>query len=405
MVLQFFILALKRSLLVVALIGFVMFYHSGCVTINKVSYKQPLFDSTVVFEPQEGVYASIRIPALIITTKGTLLAFAEGRVGTASDWSEMDLLLRRSTDDGKTWEPNKIIAPRSGKSPTSNATPILSKDGTIHLLYQRDYARAYYTQSTDDGVTWSAPVDITATFEAFRPEYNWNVLAPGPGHAIQLKNGRLIVPVWLAASEKLTPKRNHYPSCVATIYSDDLGKTWKRGAIVANNSLTIKDPNESMVVALEDGRVMLSIRSPSEIRRKAVAYSPDGISNWSEITFDDELYEPICMSSIINVSTKSNSDKSRLLFINPDTRDNPKPPRMNLTAKLSYDEGQRWTVQKVINPGASGYSDVAIGADGTIYCLYETNTVGTGFNYSLVLKRFNLTWLTNGSDHWKPKRK
>ncbi len=378
--------------------------NMGCKTLRTSSYKQPLFDSTIVFEPNEGTYASIRIPALVITLKGTLLAFAEGRVGTASDWAEMDLIMRRSTDGGKTWEAGTVIAPRQGKSPTSNPTPIVDKAGNIHLLYQRDYAVAYYTTSTDDGKTWSAPVDITYAFNAFRPQYNWKVVAPGPGHAIQLKNGRLLVPVWLADSEKLEPHRSHFPSCVATIYSDDLGKTWKRGAIVADNSPKIKNPNETMAVELEDGRVMLSIRNPSDIHRKAVAYSTDGISNWSEVSFDEELYEPVCMSSIIKVSTKDNGGKSRMLFVNPDTRDNPKPPRMNLTAKLSYDEGQNWTVQKVINPGASGYSDLAVGPDGTIYCLYETNTVDKGFNYSLILKRFNVAWLTDGKDNWKPKQ-
>lgn len=384
------------------IIGFLSFFQVGCRTTAKLA-QQPYIDSSIVFEPKEGEYASTRIPALVSTPKGTLLAFCEGRIGSASDWAEMDLLMRRSTDGGRTWGPYVVIAPRNGKRPTSNSTPIVDKEGNIHLLFQRDYANAYYTKSTDDGKTWSAPVDITYAFDAFRPEYNWKVLAPGPGHAIQLKNGRLVAPVWLADSEKLTPHRSHYPSCVATIYSDDLGKTWKRGAIVVNNSPKIKNPNETMAVQLEDGRVMLNIRNPSDVHRRAVSYSPDGISNWSEITFDEELYEPVCMASIIKISTKENGGKSRLLFVNPDTRNNPKPPRENLTAKLSYDDGQNWTVQKVLNPGPSGYSDLAVGSDGTIYCLYETNTVGKGFNYSLVLKRFNVAWLTDGKDNFKRK--
>ncbi|MCW3110018.1 MAG: exo-alpha-sialidase [Segetibacter sp.] len=388
----------KNSFIVFCFLASVIVFNSGCKTLKTTSYKQPLFDSTIVFEPKDGEYASTRIPALVSTPKGTLLAFCEGRVGTASDWAEMDMLMRRSTNGGRTWEPYIVIAPRQGKTPTSNATPIVDKEGNIHLLFQRDYAKAYYTKSTDDGKSWSAPVDITYAFDAFRPEYNWKVLAPGPGHAIQLKNGRLVAPVWLANSEKLEPHRSHFPSCVATIYSDDLGKTWKRGAIVVDNSAKIKNPNETMAVELEDGRVMLNIRNPTDIHQRAVAYSPDGISNWSEITFDEELYEPVCMASIIKVSTKDNGGKSRMLFVNPDTRNNPKPPRQNLTAKLSYDEGKNWTVQKVLNPGASGYSDLAVGPDGTIYCLYETNTIGKGFNYSLVLKRFNVAWLTDGKD-------
>lgn len=394
---------LKNSFLFFCIFTSVIIINAGCKTLKTSSYKQPLFDSTIVFEPKEGAYASVRIPALVVTPKGTLLAFAEGRVGSASDWAEMDLIMRRSTDGGKTWEANKVVSPRQGISPNGNPAPIVDKEGNIHLVFQRDYAVAYYTTSTDDGITWSSPVDITYAFNAFRPEYNWKVLASGPGHAIQLKNGRLLVPVWLADSEKLQPHRSHYPSCVATIYSDDSGKTWKRGAIVVDNSPKIKNPNETMAVELEDGRVMLNIRNPSDIHQRAVSYSPDGISNWSEVTFDEELYEPVCMASIIKVSAKDKGGKSRMLFVNPDTRNDPKPPRQNLTAKLSYDEGKNWTVQKVINPGASGYSDLAVGADGTIYCLYETNTVSKGFNYSLVLKRFNVAWLTDRKGNWKPK--
>ncbi len=268
------------------------FIIAGCKSSKLASSAAALTDSTVVFEPAQGTYASMRIPALVCTPKGTLLAFCEGRVGTASDWSEMDMLMRRSTDGGRTWEPAIVIAPRQGKTPTSNPTPIVDRDGNIHLLYQRDYAKGYYTKSVDDGKTWAAPVEITYAFEAFRPQYNWKVLAPGPGHAIQLKSGRLLVPVWMADSEKTEPRRSHYPSCMATIYSDDLGKTWKKGEIVADNSPKIKNPNETMALELTDGRVMLNIRSPSDIHQRAVSYSADGISNWTEPKFDEELFEP-----------------------------------------------------------------------------------------------------------------
>ena len=333
-----------------------------------------------VFEPVSGAYTSMRIPALVLTKKGTLLAFCEGRVNSASDWADIDLLMRRSTDGGATWEPQTVIAARQAGQPTSNPTPIADQNGTIHLLYQRNYAAAYYTRSLDDGKTWSAPVDITYAFEAFRPVYDWKVLAPGPGHAIQLKSKRLVVPVWLSLN------KSHHPSCIATIYSDDLGKTWKPGEIVANASPEFKDPSETMAVELPDGRVMLNIRNESPLRRRAVSYSADGAEAWSKPVFDTALFEPVCMASIISAG------KRRLLFVNPDSRDLQKPLRRNLTVKLSYDEGQHWTVQKVLDTGGSGYSDLAIGPDGTVYCLYESNEPGK--HYRLLLKRFNLRWLT-----------
>ncbi len=381
---------LKTSSLAIITCMIMILMNHGCKTTKHVGSKI-LFDSTRVFTPS-GAYASMRIPALVMSKKGTLLAFCEGRIGTASDWADMDLLMRRSTDKGKTWEPNVIIAARKDGEPTSNATPIVDKDGTIHLLYQRDYARAYYTFSKDDGKTWSQAADITSAFDAFKPEYDWKVLAPGPGHSIQLKNGRLLVPVWLSNPAKTLPRRSHAPSCIATIYSDDLGKTWKRGEIISDNTPDFKNPSETMAIELKDGRVLVNIRNVTEKHRRGISYSNDGISGWSKPIFDEALFEPVCMATITRLPENLGGG---MLFINPDSRNIDKHPRKNLTAKISNDEGQSWPLKKVIDQGTSGYSDVAIGADGTIYCLYETNAYpGRNFNYSLVLKRFNLNWIT-----------
>lgn len=341
-----------------------------------------------VFEPKSGAYSSTRIPALVFTKKGTLLAFAAGRIESASDWADMDLLVRRSEDGGDTWGPIQVVAERAGSKPTDNPTPIVGADGTIHLLYQRDYAYAYYTRSTDDGLTWSPAVNITPTFDAFKEDYDWKVLAPGPGHSVQLENGRLLVPVWLADSDKLKPHRSHRPSRIATIYSDDNGKTWQRGALVPDAE-GFKNPSETMAVQLPDGRVMLSIRNESEKRRKGVSYSKDGISDWTAPTYDEGLFEPICMSSII---ATQHEGVDYLLFLNPDSENIPKHPRQNLTLKVSADNGQTWPVEHVVNEGISGYSDLAIGPDGTIYCLFETK-LNPKDSWSLVLKRLTLDTL------------
>jgi sialidase-1 len=300
--------------------------------------------------------------------------------------------MRRSTDGGRTWREIKILDSNKG-APVGNPTPIVDEKGTVHLLYQKDYAEAFYTWSDDDGISWKTARNITSVFNQFKPEYDWKVLAPGPGHGIQLKNGRLLAAVWLANSSKLVPRRSHGPSCVATIYSDDQGKTWNRGAIVADSSAAISNPNESMAVQLEDGTVLLSIRNPGSIKRRAFSTSPDGRENWSPVRFEEELFDPTCMASMVALAPQNRNDKQAILFVNPDSRNIEKHPRQNLTAKLSYDGGYTWPVQKVLNSGASGYSDLAVGPDGIIYCLYETNTTGKGFNYSLVLKKFNNNWL------------
>ncbi len=381
----------RMKYLLPAFVSILLVVQPRCKSARLVAVEnQP--DSSVVFVPG-GEYASMRIPALVVTKSGTLLAFCEGRIGTASDWADMDLLMSRSTDEGKTWESQVVLARRERGAPTSNPTPIVDSDGGVHLLYQRDYARAYYTASKDDGETWSTAVDITYAFDAFKPEYDWKVLAPGPGHAIQLRNGRLLVPVWLSDPARLVPRRSHGPSCVATIYSDDMGKTWKRGEIVADNSAELKSPSESMVVQLDDGRVMINMRTPSEAKRRAISYSTDGIASWTKPVFDDELFEPACMAGLIKGRARYTSGKSVLLFSNPDSRNIPKHPRKNLTIKMSYDEGQSWPVQKVLQRGPSGYSDLAAGAD-AIYCLYETNRESEGWNYTIALKRFTFRWLS-----------
>lgn len=361
----------------------------SCHNSQKLGTTLPEKDS-IVFEP-DSQYRSARIPALVITPKGTLIAFCEGRIGTASDWADMNLLMRRSTDGGRSWGNIKIIDSNIG-APVGNPTPIVDERGIVHLIYQRDYAEAFYTSSDDDGVTWKTPVNITEVFNRFKPEYDWKVIAPGPGHGIQLKNGRLLAAVWLANSRKISPRRSHSPSCVATIYSDDNGKTWNRGDIVADSSAAISNPNESMPVQLTDGTVLLSIRNPGSIKQRAFSTSNDGINDWSAVRFENELFDPTCMASIVALP-HSNNKPQAILFVNPDSRNIPKHPRQNLTAKLSYDGGQTWPVQKVLNSGPSGYSDLAVGPDGMIYCLYETNTVGKGFNYSLLLKKFNEGWL------------
>ncbi|NLR62421.1 exo-alpha-sialidase [Chitinophaga polysaccharea] len=353
-------------------------------------------ESHVVFEPDDQ-YASMRIPALVLTQKQTLLAFCEARIGTASDWANMNLVMRRSTDGGKTWsEINILDTCRTG--PAGNPTPIVDDKGVVHLLYQKDYKDAWYIRSEDDGKSWSQPENITAVYDQFKPAYSWNVLAPGPGHGIQLSSGRLLAAVWLANSRKLTPRRSHGPSCVATIYSDDHGKTWHSGAIVADSSARMPNPSESQPVELSDHRVLLSMRNPAPVKRRAFSESKDGITGWSPVRYESALFDPTCMASIVHVKDWRPEGKPALVFVNPDTRDIEKHPRANLTASVSFDDGNTWNMHEVLDSGPAGYSDMAAGPDGTIYCLYETNTQqNKGFNYSLVLKKFNTKWLQQTS--------
>ncbi len=242
----------------------------------------PLLEKTVLFTAGQDGYALYRIPGIVVTTRGTVLAYCEARRTGKSDWDTIDVMLRRSTDGGKTWSPRQRIANVPGpkvKNPVAlaqklaspddvtyhNALAIAEANGTVQFLFCLEYSRCFRLQSDDDGLTWSAPVEITGVFEKFRPEYDWKVIATGPAHGIELKNGRLLVPVWMSTG---TGGHAHRPSVTATIYSDDHGRTWQRGDIAVPNTPDWIFPNETVAVQLADGRVLLNVRSESKASRR-----------------------------------------------------------------------------------------------------------------------------------------
>jgi sialidase-1 len=363
---------------------------------------------------EDPAYQLYHIPGVVVTAKGTVLAWCEARQNAAgvSDWDDIHILLRRSTDDGKTWSAPQSIADVPGpktKNPFAlamknvdpkaitynNPVLIAGRDGTVHMLFCLEYMRCFYQRSDDDGLTWSAPKEITPAFEDFKNDYDWKVLATGPNHSIQLKTGRLVVPVWLSTG---TGGNAHRPSVTATIYSDDQGKTWKAGEIAVPNTDEWINPNETVAVELNDGRVMLNVRSESKAHRRLVTTSPDGAGDWSTPVFDEALNEPICMAGLVRYSV---GDENLILFSNPDNLAKEKGKaepgtsrdRKNLSIKGSRDEGRTWAVNKVLEPGPSMYSDLAVTPSGTILCFYGRGTKPGFAGSGLTLARFNLEWL------------
>jgi sialidase-1 len=363
-------------------------------------------EKTDLFEGGKDGYALYRIPGIVATKTGTLLAYCEARKTARGDWGTIDLWMRRSTDNGKTWEPaRKIATPpadakknpvalaqklaKEGEFTLNNPVAISdAKGGAVHFLYCVEYARCFYTRSDDDGKTFTKPVEITSAFEGFRPEYAWKVLATGPGHGIQLSGGRLLVPVWLSTG---TGGHAHRPSVVSTIYSDDDGKTWKHGAIVAKESPETPNPSETAAVERSDGKVLMNLRNESKKQRRLVAVSPDGAGKWSEPKFDDKLPDPICFGSLVRYPGSKNA-KPGILFINPDNGANRE--RKNVTVKLSLDDGETWAYSRSIEPGPSGYPDITVGRDGTIFCFYERGKGENDFRpRTLTVARVTLDWL------------
>ena len=350
--------------------------------------------NTVFTSGKEG-YAQIRIPSVVVSKKGTVLAFAEGRV-IPSDHAENDIILKRSTDSGKTWGALQVVQ-EDGKNCLGNPTALALRDsGRILVMYQRypfgfherevvpghegdRICRSFLTHSDDDGATWSEPRDLTRFVK--RPTHVTS-LASGPGVGIQLRRGphkgRIVFPF------------NQGPWGewkVYAAYSDDGGETWAYGETAPDGAEG--RGNEVQMVELADGSILLNSRSHGGTKCRRTALSKGGGQTWSPLADAPALIEPCCMGSIVRCSDPLDEKKSRLVFANPASTES----RVNGTIRLSYDEGQTWPHSRSIAQGSFAYSCLTVLPDGTIGCLYETDGYGR-----IVFARVRLDWLTRGQD-------
>ncbi len=361
-----------------------------------------LFQRQDLFSRDTGGYTMYRIPGICAAPGGAILAHAEARYGRGGDWDKSDIVMRRSIDGGRAWgTPRQVLNQADyGDGPLHNFNTIVDyENGIVHVLFCFGYARAFYMQSNDDGASFSQPREITATFEDFRAEYDWGVLAIGLPNGIRLRQtGRLVIPVWLSISRSSA----HRPNRCATIYSDDDGASWQRGELIPN---VVPNLNESGIVELEDSTVLLNMRNGIGLTRRVISRSRAGIGGWSIPQLDPQLLEPTCQGTLFRHSW-AGAGASRILFCNPDNLAGEDAKgtsifraRKNLTVKLSFDECKSWAFAKVIEPGYAGYSALAVGADETVLCLFERGKSASGDSDDhLTLARFDLDWLVAPSN-------
>ncbi|WP_202805986.1 sialidase family protein [Actinopolymorpha alba] len=335
---------------------------------------EPMFDEQVLFQAGTQGYNCFRIPAIVRAKDGTLLAFAEGRVSSCSDTGDIDLVLKRSSDGGRTWGPPQVLIEGNGDT-RGNPAPVVDREsGRVALLStynpggNQHIRRPFLQYSEDNGATWTKPRDVTEDIS--RPEWEW-WYGTGPVHGIQLERGphagRLVVPSYFNEGDGSQ-------GGVVLVHSDDGGLTWQRGAIDRRSSQTMI-PGENAIVELVDGRIYDSAREGGvdpEPGNRASAVSGDGGETWdAPFVTDPSIVMPTVQGSLLRLrSVDGGDDHNRILFAAPAHP----AAREVMTVRSSYDEAASWDTWeqgKVIHWGPSAYSDMVEVVDGVVGLMYE----------------------------------
>ncbi len=356
-----------------------------CLTTPVLPDENPR--ETVVFSQAENGYFAYRIPAVLTAADGSVLAFAEARKHNLSDpggrGQEIDLVLKRSRDDGRSWSPMQVIESPGGFRSAANPAPVLDREtGRVWLLYVRcepgrsthaarpgtDDVRNLIRYSDDNGATWSEPIDISRTARDY-DDPQWRVTIPGPGGAIQSTSGRLLIPCW-----KFTPYRNFI------LFSDDHGETWQRGAILPNEA----GSDESHLAQRCDGTIRLDCRQQSGPRRLLYESRDDG-TTWVPIGHGLAITPVMC--AIERFTCRADGgEHDRMVFSGPRG-----PGRKGLTLWTSYDGDPEFKNPRTIWDGPAAYSDLTVMRDGTLGILWEK---GTEHPYQqIVFTSVDLSWL------------
>ncbi|WP_328470379.1 exo-alpha-sialidase [Streptomyces sp. NBC_00448] len=359
------------------------------------------------YETYTGTVASVRIPAMAVTNSGTVLAMADARVDGNSDLgggtNNIQTVMRRSTDGGATWSTPKVVlhAPTTSEG-YGDASLLVDRTagphGTVYLFdnYSPAPGVGYYGSaagsnsatdttamhiryitSTDDGLTWSAPVDLNPQVKSV----SWAGMFASSGHGIQLASGRLVQPIVY---------REDGADHAADIYSDDHGATWHAGPAAATGV------NESKVIQRGDGKVVQNLRSNSGGNRwyaTAGDASPAGATDVASDfgpAWNSGLVDPGCNADEISYLKPTQVGPTGSPLTTPVTlasNNASASSRSELTVRVSQDDGASWPYQALVKSGDAGYSTLAVLGSGAAADLYEIGDTG-----GIVYSDFTLDW-------------
>lgn len=369
------------SLFIIAIFSFVS---------SSAQYKTiPVFTSGT-----EG-HKSYRIPAIISLPNGEILAFVEGRVHGAGDFGDINIVMKRSTDKGKTWSALQYVAEFDtlqcgNPAPVVDVTDPAFPNGRIFLFYNtgnnhegevrkgKGYKQVWYKTSTDGGRTWAEPTDITLQVHrlnypqadaAYNFKEDWRTYANTPGHAMQFQKGKYKGRIFVAANHSAGgPQKQAMDYDAHGFYTDDHGKTFHLGA-----SLNVPGSNESTAAELSNDRLMMNSRNQKgDIRQRIVSISSDGGATWDTSYFDKSLPDPVCEASILIIGKRK--EKNILAFCNAADEKR----RDNLTLRISFNDGLSWTKSFVLDKAENvkdnaAYSDIVKISGREVGVLYEKN--------------------------------
>lgn len=332
-----------------------------------------------------------RIPDIAVTTSGTVLATYDRRNGSDSDIpNNIDVLLRRSTDNGRTWSPPIDVVDYPAPQGCGDSSLVVDRDTRRIFLFcvysagrvgfatsqpgtnnttDPNTLHVQVRHSDDDGLTWGAPTDLNPQVK----DVSWRGYFASSGHGIQTKNGRLIQPIVVGDAAGVTHS--------ADIYSDDDGATWHRGALLSAGT------NESKAVQRSDGTIVQNSR-PGRAGYRLISTSTDGAQTFTAAVADPQLPDPSVNGDEIRIDTRSHGwNAHSLLFVNAADQ----LGRNNLTIRRSCDDGATWPVQKLLHAGSSGYSAMAILPNRNVGVLYESG--GSSGAYNITFTSFPLGYL------------